>query len=295
MKIIITEPQYREFVVGELIPSPKDVVKLFNGFGVWLYNSSGLGLEKTIHTILEPLKSKINKEMVEYNTDGANILLENLKISKIDYDSFIDKLPDRKLVYDEDGNWDPINKLCTNYSDLAVLLTDFLFNSFQNGGVVSKKILEMIMNTKDTTKIKDFLKSHKEGLSKKLIEKYSKSPEDILGYVGNSIKNSKKGEDLENEVKETLLSPRYDSELLYQGGSGDFIDMIFSVDLIVKLHHGAVTTIQVKSNEGQVTSFIDNKQKNRAVDVAIWPGTDKNNKPIYNVRVVKTGETTFIK
>lgn len=288
MKIIISEPQYREFVLGELIPSPKYVVKLFNSFGVWLYDSKGLGLEKTIHTILEPLKSNISNEMVEYNTDGANILLENEKISEIDYNNFIDKLPYRKLVYDEDGNWDPINKLCTNYSDLAVFLTDFLFNSFQNGGVVSKKILEMIINTKDTTKIKDFLKLHKDGLSQSLIKKYSKSPEDILGYVGNSIKNSKNGEGFENEVRDAFLS-KYKGKLLYQGGSGDFIDMIFSVDLIIQVKNGNVYTVQVKSNERDVISFIDNKVKNKAVDLAIWPNYDKT----FNVRQVKSPNKTI--
>jgi hypothetical protein len=292
MKIIITEPQYKKFVVEELIPSPKYVVQIFNRFKEWLYKPDGLGLEETIYTILKPLTSEISDEDIKQYTKGVNILLKNGKISKKEYDNFLDELPRRKLVYDEDGNWDQINKLCTNYSDLSVLLTDFLFNSCQNGGVVSRQILEMIMNTKDITKIKDILKLHKDGLSKNLIKKYSQSPEDILGYVGNSIDKSKKGEDLENAVKETLLSPRYKGELLYQGGSGDFIDMIFSVDLIVKLHNGSITTIQVKSNEGQVNNFIDNKRKNRAVDVVIWPDT---NEKIYNVKVVKTGETTFIK
>jgi hypothetical protein len=38
-------------------------------------------------------------------------------------------------------------------------------------------------------------------------------------------------------------------KILYRGGDGDFIDMKFSVDLIIKTPSGVIKTIQVKTSE----------------------------------------------
>jgi hypothetical protein len=67
------------------------------------------------------------------------------------------------------------------------------------------------------------------------------------------------------------------------------------VDLIIQFDDDVVKTIQVKSNEGQVIKFVNNKRKSSAVDLVIWPGTDENNNDIYKVKVIKTGETKIIK
>jgi hypothetical protein len=294
MKIVITKPQYRKLIDGGLIPHPNYVSQVLNGLGEWMYKPSGLDLEKVINIILKPLKSKIGKNEIQKYIDGANILFKNKKIDKWSYDNFVNNLKNEELVYDENKEWHPVNKLCTNYTDLSVLLTDFLFDSLEKGGVASKQILETI-NKGNKNEIKDILKNNQGLLFKKFIENYSKSPKELLGYIGNSIEKSEIGEQLENEVRDKLMSPPYSAETLYQGGSGDFIDMKFSIDLIVKFPNGTVNTIQVKSNEGQVTNFINNKSKNKAVDLVIWPGRDNNNKPIYNVKYVKDGKTQIIR
>ena len=46
---------------------------------------------------------------------------------------------------------------------------------------------------------------------------------------------------------------------MYQGGDGDFIDMVFGVDLIIN-SGGEVFTVQVKSSENQARKFIGSKR-----------------------------------
>ena len=71
---------------------------------------------------------------------------------------------------------------------------------------------------------------------------------------------------------------------VYQGGNGDFIDMIFSVDLIVKDKDGKIVTIQVKSSGNQAQKFIQdfNEGKHQAVDMLIYPSSKGFN--TYNTR-----------
>ena len=123
----------------------------------------------------------------------------------------------------------------------------------------------------------------------KIKEKYSGSPEKLFDYVVNSINNSEYGERVENNVVERFSSKPYFDQLLYQGGNGNFVDMIFSVDLIVKFKNGDVYTIQVKSNEDQVKTFIADTKKNKAVDLVVWPG----NGGTFNVKKVKDPEKTI--
>lgn len=298
MKYIITEPQFDRMVVGNLIPAPKYVAQELNRLKEWIYYKSGLGLEDVINNLLDPLKSNISEDEINKYKEGINILFDNNKITKGRYDDFLKELSSKKLVYGEDGEWHPVNKLNTNYTDLSVLLTDLLFRSYEKGGKAAQRILETIKNTRNLDEIKETLTLFKHRLPEELFEKYLESPEELLNYVGNSIEKSEKGEEMENKVKHKLLSLKPDSDfpkLLYQGGNGDFIDMEFSVDLIIQFDDDVVKTIQVKSNEGQVIKFVNNKKKSSAVDLAIWPGTDENNNDIYKVKVVKTGETKIIK
>ena len=289
MKYIITEPQFQELIDNGLFPTPEKVFKVLNSLGEWTYYSSGLGMEKTIDDILDPIKTEISQSEIDDNIDGAKILLDNGKISQSSYNYFVKYISSKKLVYDENGDWMQVNKLNTNYSDLSQLLTDFLFDSFRQGGLASKQILETINDTDNLDEIKDILNLHKNGLLSKFKKMYSESPEELFDYVSNSIRNSEKGERIENEVRDRFLSKPYSSQLLYQGGNGNFVDMIFSVDLIVKVKNGTVYTIQVKSNEGQVDKFIDNTKKNKSVDLIVWPGMDGD----FNVRRVRPPHKTI--
>lgn len=298
---IITEPQLQtlkdnEFIVKSnnnnltddgLIPNRDRVIYVLKKLGRWLYSEEGLGLQKTIDNILDSKKTNISDKDKKDNIKGAEILYRIGKLNQYQYEWFIESLNNRKLVYDEEGNWHYVNKLNTNYIDLSELLCDFLFESYKNGGLASKKILTIINNTDKIPEIENILMSYKNQLSIKLNERYSKSPEDLFKYVKYSKISTEKGEKVENDVINRLVT-NYSAESLYQGGNGNFVDMIFSVDLIIKTKNNYVLTTQVKSKESQVDDFIKNKKNHKYVDLVVWP----NGKGGFNYKDVKNPSNT---
>jgi hypothetical protein len=66
-----------------------------------------------------------------------------------------------------------------------------------------------------------------------------------MNYTNNITRNSKIGEDNENKIKSKLEKNGF--EILYQGGDGDFIDMIFGADLIISREDYGILLVQVKT------------------------------------------------
>jgi hypothetical protein len=270
-----------------LIPNRDRVIYVLRKLGTWLYSEEGLGLQKTIDNILDSKKTNISDKDKKDNIKGAEILYRIGKLNQYQYKWFIESLINRKLVYDEEGNWHYVNKLNTNYIELSELLCDFLFESYNNGGLASKKILTTINNTDKIPEIENILMFYKNQLSIKLNERYSKSPEDLFKYVEYSKISTEKGEKVENDVRDRLVT-NYSAEISYQGGNGNFVDMIFSVDLIIKTINNRVLTIQVKSKESQVDDFIKNKKNHKYVDLVVWPDEDDG----FNYKDVKSPRNT---
>jgi hypothetical protein len=268
------------------VKSKKDVLSKLNNLKYWLYDSNGLGLQKIIEDNLSDIKSGISQEDMEKYTRGVDLLRDNGKISDRVRENFINNLSSRKLVY-VDGKWHPVNKLNTNYSDIAELLTDLLFESLDdNQYEFPKEIIEFIVNTNDESKIKDILSKYKQDIPN-LFESYLKTPEKLLTYTKNIIRNSDYGAKMEDDVLDKLKGMGYTEE--YKGGDGDFIDMIFSTDLIVKTPKGEIKTIQVKSTESQGIKFIQDQKngKHGAVDILIYPYKGKFRVHILKNNLVK--------
>lgn len=153
-------------------------------------------------------------------------------------DQFIsDRLPELAFIYDEEHGtkWSPINKLDTNYSDAAVLITDIInmSKSFDaqevldelNDGYTSKlrSVLSVIENNKDLI--------------------YKRFLVDTNLYSQNSLFNSMEGEEVENFVIKTMSENGW--SLVHQGSGGDPIDVLLGVDLIME-KDGEIKTIQCK-------------------------------------------------
>ena len=284
-----------------------EIERRLNSFKYWLYKSwvykkeglelvkkEGLGIEKIIDEILDPLKSNIRQEEIDKHIFGINLLKNNGNISEIQHNDFIKNLPNRKLVYtnnnreiDSNGVWDYVNKLNTNYSDIADILTELLIRSYTNGSLTSKNIIDSLLSKDSDEESKNILLKHKHKIPQ-LFTTYLTSPMELLNFTNNIEVNSDYGEKLENNIIKKLKSNG--AELLYQGGNGDFIDMLLSVDFIIKTKKG-ISTIQSKSNESQLDTFIIdyNNGKHKAVDLVIYP---KNSK--YVIFMVKDNITKEI-
>jgi hypothetical protein len=241
-------------------------------------NKRGLNFASAINTVLNKEKTKIPESVIENNIKGANILLKNNKINDEQYNKFVDGLQYKYQVFNE-GEWHPVNKLNTNYIEISILLSDLLIDTYiknKTNEVLSKKLKSIfmpIMSSNSVEEIKNILMDNKDFLRDLLINTYKQNPRELFDYTKNIIKKSEIGEIIENDCRKFLESDKIKWGFEYQGGNGDFIDMKFSVDLIMKDTEGVVKTIQVKSTERDAAQFRDESISglHQAVDMVVFP------------------------
>ena len=75
----------------------------------------------SIDLMLKDVRKVLNPDSDQYKKD-VDVLRTYFNYS----DKKVDNLMNIKMVYDDNNDWVPINKLNTNYSDLSVLITDIL-------------------------------------------------------------------------------------------------------------------------------------------------------------------------
>jgi hypothetical protein len=262
------------------------VYNKLNSLGSWIEDEKGLNLKKVIGDILSGITFNIQKKDIEDNIKGANILVLYGKVTQWRYKYFVKDIYDRKLVYvDDEGNLDPngkwhyVNKLNTNYSDLADLLSTYLEKAKNLGSEASIQIYDTISNTTDTETMKKVLLKYKDDFKEKLFGRYLESKTDLMNFTKNSTKFSEYGDQMEIDVSKAFENKGY--KLLYRGGNGNFIDMIFSVDLIMG-RDKEVKTIQVKSSESDAKKF-ESKKNKEAVDYLVYP-LDKEKFQVIDLR-----------
>ena len=250
-----------------------NVFNKLNSLGNWLEEKEGLNLKEFVNNILSGITNNIQQQDIEYNLSGATILSVYKKINEYEYNRFLKDLYDRKLVYvddkgnlDPNGKWHHVNKLNTNYSDISDLLFTYLEKAKKAGSEGAGHILKTIENTTDTEKIKKILRLYRKDF-KDLFEKYLDDKKDLMKFTKYTTTFSKMGEEMESMVSQAFEKKGY--KILYSGGNGNFIDMIFSVDLIMGKGDNAVT-IQVKSSKKDGDKFLFKKNKS-AVDYLVYP------------------------
>ena len=203
----------------------------------WLHKDDGLGMKGIINDKLTDLKTDVPDNLKEKFIDAANLLQKLGKITERQKNNFINnRVNGAKLIY-VDGEWQPANKLNTNYSDLAELITDLLYR----GGDNARPFIDGII-----VDPKSGLLSLKKYLPR-LVGRYFEDSKELLGYTNNIQRSSDIGEVAENEVKSKLEEMGFVSE--YTGGNGDLIDMVFGTDLIMSRDDVGTKTIQVKNSE----------------------------------------------
>jgi hypothetical protein len=195
----------------------------------------GLDLRTVIDKQTSDLQTEIPQDLQDKFIDCA-IFLESLgKITEKEKNNFIEKkVKNGKLVY-LNGEWQPINKLNTNYFDLAEILTELIYKNKNN------TTFQAIINDPKTTLMNMKSEIHT------MIEEYFDDPKMLFDYTKNIQRTTQQGESAEQRVKEHLQDKGFKVE--YEGGNGDLIDMAFGTDLIMSHPDFGVKTIQVKANE----------------------------------------------
>jgi hypothetical protein len=196
---------------------------------------NGLDLRTVIEKQISDLQTEIPQDLQDKFIDCA-IFLESLgKITEKEKNNFIEKkVKNGKLVY-LNGEWQPINKLNTNYFDLAEILTELIYKNKNN------TTFQAIINDPKTTLMNMKSEIHT------MIEEYFDDPKMLFDYTKNIQRTTQQGESAEQRVKEHLQDKGFKVE--YEGGNGDLIDMVFGTDLIMSHPDFGVKTIQVKANE----------------------------------------------
>lgn len=216
----------------------------------WLHKDEGLGLKNIINRKTEKLKTDIPDDLKRKYIEGVSLLQSIDKINEKEKDYFITKkVNGGKLVY-MNGEWQPINKLNTNYFDLAEMVTDMIYK----GGENAKPIIQNVIKDpkSELLKLKPYLE--------RLINKYFENPEVLTDYTKNIQRTTAIGETAEDKVRETLEDMGFKTD--YAGGNGDLIDMTFGTDLIMTSPKHGTKTIQVKNlekawNRNDEYSYVD--------------------------------------
>jgi len=165
----------------------------------FLSRSNGLDLKTVIEKQISDLETEIPKDLQKKFIDGA-IFLESLgKITEDKKNDFIENnVINNKLVY-LNGEWQPINKLNTNYYDLAELLTELIYKNKNN------TTFQAIIKDPKTTLMR--MKSE----LKKMIEDYFDDPMMLFDYTKNIQRTTQQGIIIadpftiyDNKTKETI-------------------------------------------------------------------------------------------
>jgi len=238
--------------------NPEMKINIYNKIstlGHWLYKSDGLGMMVIIDKIFEEQNytQKIGfKQVAKFNKG-----LELLKKTSMNTGGYIEnqiryKLPNgienAKMVLSND-EWDYVNKLNTSIFSLSELLAELICRGIENNPEKGQIVYDRVMaNPKEgLLSIKPYLK--------KLIEIYfiekGNGLDDFKSLTVQIRKMSAIGETGEDNIVKKLIG--YGFDISYQGGNGDFIDMIFGTDIIVsdpeltRAKKYGYITIQVKN------------------------------------------------
>ena len=170
-----------------------------DSLNTFLYENSGLGLKNIINSKLNQMMSL--RDVNENYQEPLKLLYDTKKYNQpksYDYISETKGYYENKAlksvnrVFDANGKFDYINKLNTNYADLAELLTELL----KRGNMVQK------LNVKNVLGVRNYLLSIKNKLEK-VLDKYIDISE-YRSFVRNTTFRSQIGEQAENDVKNIL-------------------------------------------------------------------------------------------
>ena len=138
-----------------------------------------------------------------------------------------EKLDSLGFIYDEDDQWDYINKLNTNYSDTATFMTDLVekFSDYPIGELYND------VKNGDKTNLQDLI-DQALNAPQSVYDELIDDPTDKFKYTRMAKYYTGKGDSVENII-ETLMNNN-GWLTIHRGGNGDPIDTLLGIDLIVE-------------------------------------------------------------
>jgi hypothetical protein len=149
-----------------------------------------------------------------------------------------EKLDSLGFVYDEEDQWDYINKLNTNYSDTATFITDLvdqfgdypieqLYSDMVKGNTLNlQNLIDQALNAPD-----------------EVYDQLVNDPTDKFKYTRMAKYYTGKGDAVEDIIQNLMEENGWTT--IHRGGNGDPIDTLLGIDLIVE-KNGTYRFIQSK-------------------------------------------------
>jgi hypothetical protein len=206
----------------------------FNNLGYQLSDNSGLGMQSMVDAETDKHKTNIPEDLKNQFIEGLRLLYKTGKYSRNYIIQIKNMIDEARLVY-KDGEWHHVNKLNTNYSDLAELLTCYLYDT-------KREELNTIIDLFDKQsprQVISYIKPMLDGFKDYF------SLDELMTFTRNTVKNTEVGEMAEDVVVDLLKSNGLSID--YVGGNGDFLDMKFGVDIITDMK-----LVQVKASVNSV-------------------------------------------
>lgn len=217
-----------------------EVCKSFNSLQSWISSYKGLNLRRDIESYLNDLYTNIPQEDLDKFMKGVEFIKQTGKYSDGEIEKNVERIKNSKLIY-IDGEWHYVNKLKTNYSDTSELLTTII----EKMGKMDE-VYNWLIKDPNPERVKNFLlKSIKPNISKFLNTTF-KDKIEILQFTRNSKNNTEIGDAAESKIESILEKNGF--TILYRGGNGDLVDMIFGADIIAERFDKGIVLIQVKSS-----------------------------------------------
>ena len=239
-KYIITESIDPHGTVSTTQSNLEEAIKPIKGDDI-VYD---LGMRKIIDDIFVKKEyiTQIPQNIMSNFERGYKILMNETDMDKSLLKDRYNRFKSRKFiqVY-TDGKWDVVNKLNTNWVAQKKLLVELMLRWMKEDPKRAVPYYHSILENPKSTiwQLKDYLKS--------MIWRYfiqrGRGLDDFRDLM--SSENIKKGEESEDKLEKNFIQNGY--EIVYKGGDGDFIDMIFGVDFIVKHENDEkCKTVQIK-------------------------------------------------
>ena len=149
-----------------------------------------------------------------------------------------EKLDSLGFIYDEEDQWDYINKLNTNYSDTATFITD-LVEEFSDYPLIE---LYKEIQRGDTTNFNDLIKQALNA-PQSVYDQLVNDPTDKFKYTRMAKFYTAKGDAVEDIIQKLMEDNGWTT--IHRGGNGDPIDTLLGIDLIVE-KNGSYNFIQSK-------------------------------------------------
>jgi hypothetical protein len=217
-----------------------EVCKSFNSLQSWISSYKGLNLRRDIASYLNDLYTNIPQEDLDKFMKGVEFIKQTGKYSDDEIEKNVERIKNSKLIY-IDGEWHYVNKLNTNYSDTSELLTTII----EKMGKMDE-VYNWLIKDPNPERVKNFLlKSIKPNISNFLNTTF-KDKIEILQFTRNSKNNTEIGDAAESKIESILEKNGF--TILYRGGNGDLVDMIFGADIIAERFDKGIVLIQVKSS-----------------------------------------------